>query len=359
METPAVSAVLSQPDVGENQPAITPRPEPPAALGRRAAERMDVSVLICTYNRRQLLGATLDSLAAMHVPPDIRWEVLVVDNNSTDGTRAEVQGRAAAFPAPLRWVFEPRQGKAYALNTGFAASTADAIAFTDDDVLVPPDKLDAAMRPLLERPDVDYTGGPVLPSWEAPPPSWIHGDPGVLWGPIALLNYGPDEFIFEERQRIPLGVNMAARRSLIDRVGGFHPALERKGNSLMGQGQAEFFFRTRSVGSRGVYVPRMQLRHHVPAGRLTRRYYWRWWYWKGIARARLHDLHPVSEAGVDLRAVPRLVGLPRFMWGSAIRDAGAWLRAALQRDNVRVAEREMMLAFFAGYLVDRLWKGRS
>ena len=180
METPAVSAVLSQPDVGENQPAITPRPEPPAALGRRAAERMDVSVLICTYNRRQLLGATLDSLAAMHVPPDIRWEVLVVDNNSTDGTRAEVQGRAAAFPAPLRWVFEPRQGKAYALNTGFAASTADAIAFTDDDVLVPPDWLDAAMRPLLERPDVDYTGGPVLPSWEAPPPSWIHGDPGVL-----------------------------------------------------------------------------------------------------------------------------------------------------------------------------------
>ena len=122
METPAVSAVLSQPHVGENQPAITPRPEPPAALGRRAAERMDVSVLICTYNRRQLLGATLDSLAAMHVPPDIRWEVLVVDNNSTDGTRAEVQGRAAAFPAPLRWVFEPRQGKAYALNTGFAAA---------------------------------------------------------------------------------------------------------------------------------------------------------------------------------------------------------------------------------------------
>jgi hypothetical protein len=67
----------------------------------------------------------------------------------------------------------------------------------------------------------------------------------------------------------------------------------------------------------------------------------------------------VSEAGVDLRVVPRLIGLPRFMWGSAIRDAGAWMRAAVQRDHVKSAEREMMLAFFAGYLVDRLWKGRS
>ena len=319
---------------------------------------MNVSVLICTYNRERLLAAALDSLATMIVPPDIHWEVIVVDNNSTDGTAAVIEQRAAAFPAPLRRVVEPRQGKAYALNTGARASAAEVIAFTDDDVLVSPQWLDAAVRPLMATSAFDYTGGPVLPAWEAPPPRWIHGDPGVLWGPIALLNYGPDEFIFEERGRIPMGVNMAVRRRLVDQVGGFHPALERKGRSLMGQGQVEFFFRVRSSGARGCYVPQMQLNHHVPAERLTRRYYRRWWYWKGVARARIHDVHPVSEQGLDLRAVPRLAGLPRFMWGSALRDAAGWMQAVVTRNAVASAEREMMLAFFAGYLADRVQRGR-
>ena len=315
---------------------------------------MEVTVLICTLNRQRLLGATLDSLAAMTVPADIRWNVIVVDNNSTDATRAEVERRMRGFPAPLRWIFESRQGKAYALNTGIAASTAAVIAFTDDDVHVAPDWLERAIRPLIDRPELDYTGGPVLPAWQAVPPRWINGNPGVLWGPIALLDYGPEPFIFEERRRIAMGVNMAVRRALIDRVGGFHPGLERKGQSLMGQGQAEFFFRTRRAGARGCYVPTMRVRHHVPAERLTRRYYRRWWYWKGVARARMQDLHPVWENGVDLRVAPRLAGLPRFLWGGALRDAVAWLRATLARDVVTVAEREMMLAFFAGYLMDRV-----
>jgi len=319
---------------------------------------MNVSVLICSFNRERFLASTLDSLAATAVSPDIRWEVIVVDNNSSDGTRAEVERRVPAFPAPLRCLFEQTQGKAHALRTGIEASTADVIVFTDDDVRVPPDWLEQAVRPLIERSDIDYTGGPVLPAWETAPPGWINGNPGVLWGPIALLDYGPEGFILEERGRIAMGVNMAVRRELIDRVGGFHLGLERTGESLMGQGQAEFFFRTRRAGARGAYVPGMWLRHHVPASRLTRQYYRRWWYWKGVARARMQDIHPVLEDGVDVRAVPRLAGLPRFLWGGAMRDALAWIGAAVRRDAVGSAEREMMLAFFAGYLVDRVYRGR-
>src|SRR5688500_3240635 len=254
---------------------------------------MDATVLICTFNRERLLVQTLDSLAAMEVPPDLRWEVLVVDNNSSDGTRDAVASRVAGYPAPLRYVFEGRQGKAHALNTGIGASAAEIIAFVDDDVRVSRDWLEAGVRPLMNRTDIDYTGGPAYPMWEVEPPDWLRGDPGRLWGPIALVDYVPAEFIFEERRRIPLGVNMAVRRSLVQRVGGFHVALERKGTSLMGQGQAEFFFRTRAAGAHGLYVPRMALDHFVPAGRMTRSYYRRWWYWKGVARALMQDLHPV------------------------------------------------------------------
>jgi glycosyltransferase involved in cell wall biosynthesis len=342
---------------------------------------MDASVVIATYNRAGLLARTLDSLAdavrafevrldGVRLKPDATGEgerdrtsvesgvsriceITVVDNNSTDEKARAIESRVADYPCPLRRVLERKQGKSFALNTGILASSGRIVVFTDDDVWIPPEWLTRAVEPLMSRPDIQYTGGPVFGLWEIEPPAWIHGNPGLLHGPLALVDYGPEPFIFEERRRIPMGVNMAVRRSLIDHVGGFHLGLERRGNSLMGQGQAEFFYRTRAAGARGLYIPEMWLKHTVPAVRLTREYYRRWWYWKGVARAQMQDLHPVTELGVDLRAVPSIAGIPRFMWGDAARDAGGWLAAALRRDAVRRAEREMALVYFAGYLSTR------
>ena len=78
----------------------------------------DVTVLICTWNRAALLEETLASLAGMNVPSTIRWEVVIVDNNSTDGTRELVDRVTPTFPTPVRYVFERRQGKSFAMNTG-------------------------------------------------------------------------------------------------------------------------------------------------------------------------------------------------------------------------------------------------
>ena len=318
---------------------------------------MDASVLIGTFNRCSLLAATLDSLAAMRVHPGLRWEVIVVDNNSTDGTRSSVEIRTPAFPAPLRYIFEPRQGKSHAVNTGLAASLGAVVAFTDDDVHVDAGWLEAAVRPLMARPDIHYTGGPVFPIWEAPPPAWLVADSGVQRGPLALLDYGPDAFVFEDRHRIPVGVNMAVRRSAIDRVGGFHAGLDRRGASLFGQAQAEFFFRTRAAGLPGLYVPAMRVNHHVPASRMTASYHRRWWYWKGVARGRMEDWHQVSELGLDLRTVPRFLRLPRFMWRSALEDVAGWLQAVVTRRELHRIEREVMLAYFAGYFTGRMNSG--
>jgi hypothetical protein len=91
---------------------------------------------------------------------------------------------------------------------------------------------------MLDDPSVDYTGGPVYPIWERPCPEWLDLERSFLWGTLAILDYGPDRFIFEDRRRVPLGANMAVRRTLIDRVGGFDPQLGRRGDSLIGQEQA-------------------------------------------------------------------------------------------------------------------------
>jgi glucosyl-dolichyl phosphate glucuronosyltransferase len=203
---------------------------------------------------------------------------------------------------------------------------------------------------MLEDPAIDYTGGPVDPIWEGPCPAWLDRTRPDLWGTLAILDYGPASFVFEERRRVPLGANMAVRRSLIDRIGGFDPHLGRRGHSLLGQEQAEFFCRSRDVGARGVYVPDMRLHHHVPAKRLTRGYFRRWWFWKGASKARLEQRHPFTEMGVDLTRVPRVFGVPRFLIGSAIRDAAGWLVGVLMLNRMERMRRAMMLCYFAGYV---------
>jgi glycosyltransferase involved in cell wall biosynthesis len=310
---------------------------------------VDATILICTYNRAGLLADTLHSLAALRPGSGLSWEVLVVDNNSTDGTRDVVERRRGSFPVALRYIFEPVQGKSTALNTGILASRARVIVFTDDDVRTPAGWLGAAVEPLLARADIDYTGGPVRPIWGRPRPAWLD-ERGNLGGTIAVKDHGPAPFIFEEMRKTPLGVNLAVRRSLIERIGGFRPDLGRNAKSLLGQEQADFFYRSRRAGARGLYVPEMVLSHIVPAERLTRSYFRRWWYWKGISHARIHGIHGETELGLDLSSTPRIGGVPRFVFGDARSNLLGWARTLLSGDRPGRAEHGLMLAYFAGYL---------
>jgi glucosyl-dolichyl phosphate glucuronosyltransferase len=309
---------------------------------------LNASVLICTYNRAELLREMLASLQA--VQSARAWDVVVVDNNSSDHTRSVVESLVPVFPVPLVYVFEGRQGKSHALNTGIQVSRGEIIVFTDDDVRVGPGWLDAACATLDEQPDVDYTGGPVRPIWGAAPPAWLDQRRGDLWGTLAILDYGDVPFVFEERQRVPLGANMAVRRGLIERIGGFDPALGRRGQALIGQEQAEFFARGREGGARGVYVPAMELHHHVPRERLTKRYFRRWWYWKGVSRARVDALHQQTELGLDLRRVPYVAHVPRFIWGLLLRGAVGWIGATARRDHLQAVRHQMQCAYALGYV---------
>jgi len=310
---------------------------------------LDATVLICTYNRGDLLGETLDAIAKSR--STLAWEVVVVDNNCTDHTRSVVESRQADYPVRLRYLFEPRQGNSFALNTGIASINATIIVFTDDDVLVSEEWLQAACAPMLSNAAIDYTGGPVRPIWDAPAPPWVDQTRSDLWGTLAILDYGPASFVFEERQRVPLGANMAVRRTLFDRVGNFDTNLGRVRSSLRGQAQAEFFCRSRAANARGLYVPAMAVDHHVPAPRLSRRYFRRWWFMKGHGRQRLEQIHPTTtELGLNLAQVPKIAGIPRYMCGSALRDLGGYLRAAATGDRLGAVRHEMMLCYFAGYV---------
>jgi glycosyltransferase involved in cell wall biosynthesis len=320
----------------------------------------DVAVLICTWNRAALLAETLRSISLADVPAGLTWEVIVVDNNSSDETRQVVERHEAAFPTTLRYLFEPHQGKSWAMNRGLAESSAPLVVFVDDDVRVGRRWLAAAVEAFNASPDTAYVGGPVAPIWDRVCPRWFARTGTALFGALAILDYGPEPFVFEERQKIPLGANFAVRRTLSNRIGGFDPTLGRNSERvLLGQELPEFFARSRAAGFRGRYVPGMSVEHHVPARRLRPEYVRRWWYGKGVSRARMERLHPLTELGLDLRTVPTLAGIPRFLFGTALRDAIRWCAALCRADKGGRVAIETQLWYFAGQVKERLRQRRD
>jgi glycosyltransferase involved in cell wall biosynthesis len=318
--------------------------------------RIEASVLIATYNRAALLDETLSWLARMAVAPARSWEVIVVDNNSTDDTRTTVTRHQSRFPVALTYLFEARQGRSNALNSAIDQARGRVLLFTDDDVRVQDGWLDAACETLLEaEPSLGYAGGPVRPIWGAPPPRWLDLTRGDLWGTIAIQDHGAAAVSYEETRRVPLGANMAVRAEVFERVGGFRADLGRgSGRVLLGQEVPEWLLRARRAGFTGMYVPAMEVHHHIPASRLTPRYFRRWWFGKGVSRAALDRVQPVTELGIDLREVPHVMRVPRFMYGTLLRDFGGLLRDVASGRPEDAFRHQMMIAFFAGYFTARL-----
>lgn len=322
---------------------------------------MKFSVVIPTYNRAEDLRETLASLATLRTAAT--WEVIVVDNNSTDATARVVAEAEASFPVSLRYIFEGEQGRSAALNAGIKAARGAIIVTTDDDVRVSPEWLDTAAD-ALETLHCDYVGGKVLPIWGAPRPAWIPDHGGKQWAVIALVDYGPDPIPFFTRaHRVPIGVNMAFRRSCFERAGLWDNRVGRKKGTLLGQEVREWMARGRAAGLTGYYAPSMCVRHVIPKDRLDKRYFRRWYYWNGISRALLYrtswiDMQAPESTEVDFAQVPHIFGVPRFFYRKAPREVRRALVSAWRGDAVASFDAELWLWFFAGVMRQR-WRDRK
>jgi glycosyltransferase involved in cell wall biosynthesis len=322
---------------------------------------MRYTILITTYNRATYLRDTLAALAQLRVTTG-DWEVIIVDNNSSDETRAVVEAAQPTFPVDLIYLFEATQGKPAALNTGIERSRGSVIAMTDDDVRVEPDWLDRTGAGFAAF-DCDYVGGKVLPVWEAPRPSWLPETAGKHWAVIALLDYGPQPLeVGKAGTPWPLGANMSFRRDAFDRAGYWDNNFGRHGNTLRGQEQREWCLRARAAGLRGYYLPDAIVHHLIPKRRLNKAYFRSWFYWNGISRAILYqklgvDMESPDESQLDFNRVPHLFGVPRYMFRTAVQHVAGVVRAAVQGRETACFEHELWLWFFAGVL-RRRWSDR-
>jgi GT2 family glycosyltransferase len=247
-----------------------------------------VSVVVPTWNRASLLGDCLASLRSQSYPLD-RFEILVVDDGSTDGTADLVRALDDGRAPRVRFLEQSHGGPNAARNAGIAAAQGDPICLVDDDVEAPAPWLEALVEGALRHPEAGCLGGPVRLRFEATPPricemeSWI-------WE--AALDYGPSERAVEQVN----STNMAVRRSAIEAVGPFDAALPIYGD------ETEWEVRLRRRGVPIVYLPAAWLWHRRTAADLR---------WRTMIRRRFRQGRAyVSYA----RAVGETVGVWHTLW---------------------------------------------
>ena len=292
---------------------------------------MDITLIICTYNRCQSLTTLLESVSQSTLPDCIDWEVLVVNNNSSDGTCEVVDDFRQRHSDRFRYFFQPRQGKSFALNSGVQEALGDILVFTDDDVTVEPDWLQN-LTANLHGGEWVGAAGRVLRTWTCAPPRWLSLQPKYEKMAWALVSFDLNRDAGELPSGCPpVGANMAFRKEMFSKHGGFRIDLGPRGNDtgfFPGQEvvsgvyeDTEFGRRLLQEGERLRYEPSAVVYHPVPERRLTKRYFLEWWFGRG------RDTNRVLINSGPVWGIPRYyIRIPR-MTTQLLANALAWLTA--------------------------------
>jgi glycosyltransferase involved in cell wall biosynthesis len=228
---------------------------------------MFVTVAICTFNRAESLRRTLDSLAAMRAVGDVVWELIIVNNNSTDHTDEVVEGYSDRLP--LRREFEPLHGHSNARNCAIAAAKGEYIVWTDDDVVVGASWLAAYADAFRRFPDAVVFGGRIRPRYEPPVARWIVESEQVLGGPFALRDFGDEvQPLSVAEGRIPYGANFAIRTAE-QRVFRYDPNLGLTPNRRRYDDEVDVITRLLTSGTKGYWLPQSIVEHCISRERQT------------------------------------------------------------------------------------------
>jgi len=305
------------------------------------------TVVVCTRNRSAPLAEACEGALALGTP--MPWELLVVDNASTDDTLEVARAIAARHPGRVRVAVEPTLGLSSARNLGVRLARGSWIAFLDDDAVPAPGWLEAYDR-ALATPATGAAGGPVDPDFRGALPAWF--EPAFL-PYVSAWDRGPEPHALAYNE-YPRGANMAFLRDALLRVGDFDPRLGRRGRSLRSCEEIELCLRLERAGLGVVYEPGARVRHRVEADRLTRdwmiarfaaqgfseaivdwKHFGRAGLRRGLARERAAIDHHRRERGPsDLRVAGHRAALAAYRRGAvyavwAVSRWGAVPRSAL------------------------------
>ena len=230
-----------------------------------------ISVIICTYNREKYIYNVLSSLAHGTFPAHL-FEIVLVDNNCTDDTHAEVDRFCADNPSvTLRYFVETNQGLSHARNRGIKESKGDILVYVDDDATVNPDYLRTYADWFASHPETDAAGGPIIPHYETgSEPRWMtYFIKRLLTGYLYFGNK-PGPF---PGDNYPGGGNAAYRSRVFEKVGLYNVELGRNGDSLGGGEEKDIFDKMKREGMQFIYLPQAILYHSIPGYKLEADYF--------------------------------------------------------------------------------------
>ena len=227
------------------------------------------SVIICTYNRDKFLYDAMCHVAKNDFPVS-EYEIVLVNNNSTDHTESECQRFASNFPdVQFHYYVETKQGLSHARNRGIDESRGDMLIFLDDDSFVKPDYLSNLKRQMEAHPDAMAFGGKITPLFESgEEPKWL-----CKWtySWVSAIDKGNEVVLFEGNS-YPIGANMGFRRNCIEQCGNFNTELGRSKKNLMGGEEKDFFNRLKEKNLPIYYFPNIHVEHVIPPQRTTKDY---------------------------------------------------------------------------------------
>lgn len=295
----------------------------------------DASIIVCTYNRAVSLDATLKSLAKQKTPEHLKWEVIVVDNNSSDNTKSVVSEWQNTFPQ-LRYEHESAQGLSHARNRGISAASGEFLLFTDDDVRPEADWLETVVKNMKEY-GCDACGGYIAPIWEKEPPKWLTE---IFYGFLAIRTETDGPYQITSGHQTPFGANMAFRREVFDEVGIFDTTRGRKGSVLASGEDGELFERLIDGGYKVMYFPDTRVHHCVEAFRTEKKYFRRWRYQTScnIAQSR------------GFPGTRRIFGVPLYLFPQSLRAIAVAVKGRLTLPPDEAFYKEMIVFHFLGVI---------
>ena len=286
---------------------------------------MKITVAICTWNRSALLKETLDQVARLAIRRDVEWELLVVNNNSTDDTDEVIDSFMDRLP--MRAVSEREPGLSNARNRAIGEASGEYILWTDDDVLVDSQWFTAYCEAFDRRPDAAIFGGNIKPWFEGTPPLWLERVWTQVSSAYASRDLGEDEVPLSSVV-IPFGANFAVRTAEQRRYL-YDPRLGVRPDDIMGGEETTVIRNMLSDGIKGWWVPMARVRHYIPEARQTIQYLRD--YYKGYGQYCAQRYNDDSRRG--------FLGAPRWLWRKAVVSETKYrIRRHLARPEVWIED---------------------
>jgi glycosyltransferase involved in cell wall biosynthesis len=236
-----------------------------------------IAAIICTHNRDNYLGAAIDSLIAQECDD---FEILVVDNGSTDNTKAVVESRLS-HPR-FKYVYESVLGLSVARNTGAKETTSPILAYLDDDAEASPQWLSVLLEAYNNNEKLAIAGGKVTLIWPdgIMPPKWISSDMAAGLGAYDL---GESIVYIDNPNLTPRGLNYSMRRAFLEQIGGFDANLGRVGKKLLSNEELYMTELALKNGWQVAYLPDALAAHNVAPERVKPDWFLRRSWWQGIS----------------------------------------------------------------------------